>query len=128
MNAPIPTEAAEQAVVVQYCRMLGLRFFRVPNETYTKSWKQKNVNKMLGVSAGVPDLFVLPTKHKIIGIEMKRIKGSRTSEEQKEWVAALNYAGIQTRICKGAEEAIAFIDEMRGKEDEAGALGTGADT
>jgi len=106
----IPTEDDEQTVVVEYCDLKGYKRFRVPNETYTKSWSQKNKNKRLGVSSGVPDLFVIVNNH-LIAIEMKRTKGSVTSPQQLEWLAALNVAGIQARICKGADEAIQFIKE-----------------
>jgi len=106
----IPTEDDEQTVVVEYCDLKGYKRFRVPNETYTKSWSQKNKNKRLGVSSGVPDLFVIVNNH-LIAIEMKRTKGSVTSPQQLEWLAALNTASIQARICKGADEALRFINE-----------------
>jgi hypothetical protein len=106
----IPLEDDEQSVVVEYCDLKGYKRFRVPNETYTKSWSQKNKNKRLGVSSGVPDLFVIVNNH-LVAIEMKRTKGSTTSLKQLEWLAALNVAGITSRVCKGADEAIRFIDE-----------------
>ena len=59
----IPTEAQEQMQFVQWLRLKNIAHFRVPNETFTRSWKQKNMNKALGVSKGVPDLFIcLPNK------------------------------------------------------------------
>lgn len=66
---------------------------------------------MLGVSKGVPDLFAI-VNNQLIGIEMKRTKGSVTSQEQKDWIEKLNKAGVPTRICKGSIEAINFIKEM----------------
>lgn len=51
-----PTEQQEQIVLIQYLNLKGIPHFRVPNETYTKSWNQKRLNKALGVKAGVPDL------------------------------------------------------------------------
>lgn len=107
----IPTEAEEQIKFVQYLRLKNLPHFRVPNETYTKSWKQKNMNRALGVSKGVPDLFVcLPDK--LIAIEMKRTKNSLTSQEQIDWIERLNKAGVQATIAKGCQEAIAFVELM----------------
>ena len=105
----IPSEDAEQANLVQYCDIKGYPRFRVPNETYTKSWNQKRKNKMLGVSAGVPDLFVV-AHGKLIAVEMKRTKGSTTSQAQKDWIETLNNAGIPAQVCKGAEAAIEFIE------------------
>ena len=107
----IPTEAQEQMQFVQWLRIKKIPHFRVPNETYTKSWKQKNMNRALGVSKGVPDLFVcLPDK--LIAIEMKRTKGSVTSREQIDWIERLNKAGVQATIAKGCQEAIAFVELM----------------
>lgn len=112
-----PTEAEEQIKFVQWLRLKNLPHFRVPNETYTKSWRQKNMNKALGVSKGIPDLFVcLPNK--LIAIEMKRVKGSVTSPEQKQWIERLNKAGVEATIAKGCVEAIAFTQLMlKSKKD-----------
>lgn len=110
---PVPFEDEEQKEVVEYCKQRGIPCFRVPNETFTKSWAQKNKNKALGVSAGVPDLFVALEGTGLLGIEMKRVKGSTTSQAQKDWIATLNtIPGIEARVCKGAVEAIQFIEEL----------------
>ena len=129
-NIDNPTEDQEQEAFVQWLRLKGYPHFRVPNETYTKSWSQKAKNKKLGVSSGVPDLFVavpFPPPHLIIAhkdrddevrnktlvaIEMKRKKGGVTSENQKKWIKTLNEAGIQTVVCKGCDAAIEFIESI----------------
>lgn len=125
-----PTEDQEQEAFVQWLRLKGYPHFRVPNETYTRSWSQKAKNKKLGVSSGVPDLFVavpFPPPHLIIAhkdrddevrnktlvaIEMKRKKGGITSANQKKWIKTLNEAGIQTVVCKGCDAAIEFIESI----------------
>lgn len=129
-NIDNPTEDQEQEAFVQWLRLKGYPHFRVPNETYTRSWSQKAKNKKLGVSSGVPDLFVavpFPPPHLIIAhkdrddevrnktlvaIEMKRKKGGVTSENQKKWIKTLNEAGIQTVVCKGCDAAIEFIESI----------------
>lgn len=129
-NIDNPTEDQEQEAFVQWLRLKGYAHFRVPNETYTKSWSQKAKNKKLGVSSGVPDLFVavpFPPPHLIIAhkdrddevrnktlvaIEMKRKKGGVTSTNQKKWIKTLNEAGIQAVVCKGCDEAIEFIKSI----------------
>ena len=58
-NIENPTEDQEQEAFVKWLDDNGYPRFRVPNETYTKSHKQRNKNKKLGVSSGVPDLFVV---------------------------------------------------------------------
>ena len=109
MTNDSPHEDVEQRNFVQYCRLKGYKFFRVPNETYTKSFKQKAKNKALGVVPGVPDLFVI-AHGRLLAVEMKRVKGSTTSKEQKEWIEALVAVGIPAKVCKGAEEAVKFIE------------------
>lgn len=129
-NIDNPTEDQEQEAFVQWLRLKGYPHFRVPNETYTRSWSQKAKNKKLGVSSGVPDLFVavpFPPPHLIIAhkdrddevrnktlvaIEMKRKKGGVTSINQKKWIKTLNEAGVQTVVCKGCDAAIEFIESI----------------
>lgn len=124
-----PTEDQEQMAFVQWLRLKNIPHFRVPNETFTKSFKQKAKNKALGVSSGVPDLFVvipaikwrfsvivdadkdLYATTRLVAIEMKRKKGGTTSANQKQWLETLNSAGIESVVCKGCEEAIKFVEE-----------------
>ena len=126
----IPEEYDEQVAFVQWLNIKGYPCFHVPNSTYTKSFKQKIKNKKLGVSSGVPDLFVavpFPPPHLIIAhkdrddevrnktlvaIEMKRKKGGVTSENQKKWIKTLNEAGVQAVVCKGCDAAIEFIESI----------------
>jgi len=111
----IPTEAEEQIKLVQWLRLNKIEHWRTPNETYTKSWKQKMMNKALGVVSGIPDLFVI-VDDKLIAIEMKRRKQGRTSPQQLYWIGRLNSIGIPARVCAGYDEAIKFIKENKDKE------------
>lgn len=108
---PVPTEEVEQRIFVEWLRYKQLPHFRVPNETYTKSYMQRAKNTALGVSSGVPDLFVVIPNKILIGIEMKRTKGSVISPTQKVWIETLNAAGVPTFICYGADDAIAVIEK-----------------
>lgn len=111
MAEPVPTEDQEQTWLVSYLQVRNIPHFRVPNETFTRSFRQRVKNTRLGVVPGVPDLFVL-VAGRMIGIEMKRTKGSSTSAEQKQWIELLNSHGVPTRICKGWLEAKEFIEAM----------------
>jgi len=111
MSLPVPTEAQEQLVVVQYLELKGHKFTAIPNSTYTPSYNQKRKNTQQGLRAGFPDLVAIIDGN-FIAIEMKRTKGSVVSQEQKEWIEALNNAGVEARICKGADEAIKFIRSL----------------
>lgn len=108
----IPTEKQEQVMFINYLKLKNIAFFHVPNSTYTKSWNQKRQNVMLGVQAGVPDLFVcLPGL--LVAIEMKRVKGGVVSLHQKKWLGILNDSGVVCTVAKGAEEAIEFIEGLQ---------------
>lgn len=107
----IPTEQAEQALFVQWLDMHNLYYWHTPNSTYTKSWKQKSRNKIMGVQSGIPDLFVI-VNNKLVGVEMKRTKGGVVSSNQKVWLERLNNANVPTKVCKGAQEAIKYIKEF----------------
>ena len=77
--------------------------------------------KRMGQSKGVWDYEIFVPFRGITGhidayqevrIEMKRRKGGTVSEDQKEWKKVYEKAGIPCKICKGADEAIKFIDEI----------------
>lgn len=102
-------EDQEQQLLVQYCELKGYKFTSIPNSTYTKSWSQKRKNTLMGLRAGFPDMVVI-AHGQLYAIELKRKKNSSTSQAQRDWVVALNEAGVQARVCKGHEEAIAFLE------------------
>jgi hypothetical protein len=111
----VPREDEEQAVFVSWLNDREIKHFRVPSETYTKSWSQKRKNKALGVVRGVPDLFVVVSPFQsadgegyVLALEMKRVKLSTVSPEQEAWQETLNGLGlpnVQAYVAKGAEEA-----------------------
>lgn len=114
----IPYESEEQGAVLEYCDIWHMPYFHVNNEMWTTSWKQKATAKAMGTKSGVPDLFIfIPVgrreddspAYQMVAIEMKRKKGSSTSKEQLEWKVIIEAAGIPHAICKGANEAIAFL-------------------
>lgn len=60
---------------------------------------------------GIPDVTVLLPSGKVIFIELKRIKGGFVSPEQKKWIKDLQDLGYPARVCRGADEAIDFVEE-----------------
>lgn len=120
MTSPlVPTEAQEGEALVAYLRMKGLRFTHIPNETGHSLEARKRAVRMKrqGVSRGFPDYLII-VDDQLIGIELKRQKGSRTSPEQVEWVQALNDAGVPAKVCKGFDEARDFIEVWRSYPSE----------
>lgn len=111
-----PTEHEEAVALADYLTLRGWRFSHIPQETFTKFWGTKIKNKQEGVHRGVPDyILFVPIKNgkeQLVFVELKRKKGSVTSPEQKEWINALNSCGCPSKICKGADEAIAYIETI----------------
>lgn len=111
---PVPTEDQECKVFVEYLELLqgqglDIIFTHLANETYTKSYKQKNRNKAMGVRGGFPD-YVLIINGYFIVIEMKRQKGGRLQETQKEWINKLMRAEISVYVCFGFDDAKNVVD------------------
>jgi len=116
MTSLVPTEAEEARMLMQYMKLRHLKFTHIKNETGKPIRGQRVRNwravwgAMDGVSPGFPDFLVI-VNDTMIAIELKRVKNSSVSNYQKEWIEALGAAGIPARICRGAEEAISFINE-----------------
>lgn len=118
-DAPVPLEDEEQAEFVLWLEQVGLKFTAVPNHTYNPHKSQQNKNRKLGLRRGFPDMIVLVPHWQskdgqghFLAIEMKRIKGSSTSTEQKSWIAELNMigaTGVEAHVAKGANEAIGIV-------------------
>lgn len=69
--------------------------------------------KAEGVKPGVPDLCLAYPSNGFHGlyIEMKRLKGGRLSDEQKDWRNRLTSAGYAVHVCEGWEIAQRVIVE-----------------
>jgi hypothetical protein len=121
----IPLEEEEQIAFVEWCRLNKIIVHHSGNEIggSVKALKARAVKmKKMGTSKGFPDLLLfLPVKGKTgrvdayqpLAIEMKRVKGSTTSPEQREWMTIMEKSGIPAKICKGADEAIKFVEETK---------------
>jgi hypothetical protein len=113
---PVPTEAQEGDMLVAYLRTRGLRFTHIANETGgTPEARRRAIRvKRQGVSKGFPDYLIIVGRS-LIAIELKRQRGSAISQEQKDWIAALNEVdNVQAFICKGAQEAIDIVEKYNG--------------
>lgn len=115
-------ESWEQVRFVYWMEEQGLKYTAIPNSTWTRSWMQKLKNHALGLRKGLPDLIIVIPPEKLdiasprtIFIEMKRVKGGSVSKEQKEWIDMLNDSGIDTYVCKGADEAIKVVESYFSK-------------
>lgn len=115
---PVPSESVEQQCLFRWAAYQSGRFpelallYHVPNGGSRRKAEAGRF-KAEGVKAGVPDLCLPVARGGFHGlyIEMKRKRGSRTSDDQKEWLAKLADQGYQTAVCKGWEAAARVIAE-----------------
>lgn len=103
MTTTSHSESDEQIGFVSWFedRFKGVRIFHIPNGGHRSMSVAKKL-KAEGVKPGVPDLFV---PHWRLWIEMKRTKGGRLSEEQKDWIEYLEGIGYSAIVANGATEA-----------------------
>lgn len=115
MKNPIsktPTEGEEQATLFHWCDMVKGKYpelqllFHIPNGGERRKSEAARM-KAEGVKPGVPDLFLPVARVNYHGlfIEMKRRKGGRVSDEQREWIGNLLANGYAVEVCRGWEEA-----------------------
>lgn len=104
------SEHLEQVEFVQWIRRTHPehRIFAVANGGLRHAAVAMQM-KAEGVTKGVPDLMIPSLK---AFVEMKRVKGGSVSAEQKDWLNYLQSVGYEARVCKGKDEAIAFIKEI----------------
>ena len=69
--------------------------------------------KQEGIRSGIPDLFLAVPKKDYHGlfIEMKKVKGGRVSENQKEMINVFNNFHYLAIVCNGWIEAKKAIEE-----------------
>lgn len=114
----VPSEAQEQKALCQWLDKQNIRYFATamgvwfgkPNPAYINSLKQR------GFKNGVPDLVLLFDNGVTAFIELKKQKGGKVSEAQKQWIGWLQAHEFPAKVCNGAREAIKFIIEIKGQK------------
>ena len=107
-----PSEEQEQIAVFEWVTIMRNQYpdldllLHIPNGGL-RSKSEAVRFKRMGVKPGVPDLFLPVPRGSSHGlfVEMKRRKGGRLSEEQKEWADALMNQNYTWICANGAEEA-----------------------
>jgi hypothetical protein len=116
-RAIVATEHAEQVALIQWAER-SLRIYpelrwlhAIPNAGAGAQRGQAGKMKAEGAKPGVPDLCLPVPRGPFHGayLEMKRVSGSRTSPEQREWAEYLTGAHYAHSIARGFEEARAFL-------------------
>ena len=116
----IGSEAYEQEIVVNWLEINNYKFTAIPNDTYTKSWKQKTKNKKIWVRPWMSDLIIVLKIWAILFLEMKKKRwpnwwanGTQVSEHQKGWEMAINRVkNCEYIIAYWADEAIDIIKKL----------------
>jgi len=108
------TEHQVQCKIAVTLNRLGLLWCHVPNEGKRSVVAGARL-RAAGLKSGVPDILIFspaPNKPEVHGvaIELKRKKGGRISETQKEWIWRLEEAGWRATVCHGYYEA---MDELK---------------
>ena len=68
--------------------------------------------KATGYKRGFPDVFVYEPRGPFHGlaIELKKDKGGRVSQSQKEWLKSLEMRGFKATVAKGFDEAVKLLE------------------
>lgn len=111
-----PTESQEQQALFRWAaynrgRHPELRLmYHIPNEGKRPTPTGARMRSE-GLRKGVPDICLPVPRGPYHGlyIEMKRVKGSRVSNEQKQWLRDLTDQGYMAVICNGFEAARGVI-------------------
>ena len=119
----IPTEAQEQTTLFQWAAMMAGKWpelrlcHAIPNGGSRNPIEARHL-KDQGVKAGIPDIFLPCPKDVFHGlyIEMKRKKGGRVSEAQRDMIMSLKAMGYRVEVCEGWEEAKTVIVEYMSHE------------
>jgi len=111
-----PTESQEQQAVFEWAKYSRIQYpeldllYHIPNGGH-RGKAAAGQFKAEGVKSGVPDICLPVARGNFHGlyIEMKRERGSFTSENQKQWLKRLLEQGYFAVVCKGWHEAVKVI-------------------
>ena len=114
----IPTEAQEQAKLAGLLDQLTVDGFPLvwahpPNESYGIGPIAGNRRKKAGCKRGLPDILIFtpsPVTGRPVAIELKRVKFSSTTQDQRDWLRKLeDRCGWKAYICKGFSAALEVL-------------------
>ena len=104
------TELQEQKAFIRWLQLKGIAYFAIPNGSKRTRWQAQQA-KAEGMVAGAPDLAVILPQGVTLWVEMKRRKGGTQTQAQKAMQKRLKACGHLYRVCRGWEEAKAFVEE-----------------
>lgn len=126
---PVPTEDAEQMCLFRWAAYEKGKWpelatmFHIPNEGKRGAVTAVRF-KAMGLKAGVPDICLPVARggYNVLFIELKRQKGGKLSENQREWIEALRKQGARAVVCEGweaaREEIVSYLGGGKVAEDQ----------
>ncbi|MDR0462769.1 MAG: VRR-NUC domain-containing protein [Pseudomonadales bacterium] len=85
-------------------------FIFIPKDKAKNPFVDNNVFCNLSLADFLAEREKYSGLYKKVVIEMKRKKGGCVSEDQDYWLRVLAMADFEVAICKGADEAIEFVE------------------
>lgn len=126
LQVPARSEDEIQIAIINWAtlqkykgRPLAYYLVHPANGGYRKD-KEAAKLKRMGVQAGYPDLMLDIPKGGYHGlrIELKKLKGGRTQDNQKERIDMLNEEGYYAVVCKGFADATNTIKKYMAKSEQ----------
>ena len=110
------TEAQIQRAIANVLDRLNISWCHVPNEG-KRNKIAGNMLRAAGLKSGVPDILIFskaPSKPQARGtaIELKRSKGGRVSDNQKDWLEKLDECDWHTAVCHGYDATIKELERL----------------
>lgn len=117
----IPTEYREQEMIFEWAQLYSNKYPDLKLLNGSLNGVRLTIGqavkcKKIGMKKGCPDINLPVVCYPYAGlyIELKRMKGSSTSKDQKWWIARLREQGYRAEIIKGHIEAIKLIKNYLG--------------
>tara|TARA_R100000234_G_scaffold119513_1_gene102678 strand:+ start:194 stop:556 length:363 start_codon:yes stop_codon:yes gene_type:complete len=116
----VDSEEKEQMKLAAYLDGRKFLWCHVPNGGHRRKVVAASLKRQ-GVKSGVPDVLIFAPIQ--AAIELKRKSGGSVSANQRKFLDALNDAGWETYIARGADKAIEWLVEKikkatEGKDDK----------
>lgn len=113
-----PHESVEQECVFRWAAMNQNRFpdlewmFHIPNGG-TRNATEAECLRRQGVKAGIADICLPVARggYHALYIELKRIKGSRKTKDQEDFINAMNARGNLATFAYGWQQAVEIITD-----------------
>jgi len=111
----VPSEWAEQCALTSWLlkKYPTTIFYHVPNGGVKTNFSRFREHQ-IGLLSGVPDLVIL-TPPTVVHVEMKRTKGGKLSDKQKEVIGWMRSQGFQVLVCLGFDDARCQLEVLLGK-------------